>query len=85
MASITFDTHRVFKELQDAGFDEAQAEAVVKALGETTDRDVVKPKDLEDFATKADLSALELRMTVRLTGVIIAMSGLTIAILKLFP
>ena len=96
MVSVTFDTHRVVKDLQDAGFDEAQAEAVVKALGETVDRDVVKPEDLKDFATKADiaelraemhteLKALELRLTVRLTGVIIAAAGLTVAILKLFP
>ena len=110
MVSVTFDTHRVVKDLQDAGFDEAQAEAVVKALGETIDRDVVKPEDLKNFATKADilgvcqeiaklrqdmvglrgetqteLKALELRLTVRLTGIIIAVVGLAVAILKIFP
>ena len=103
MVSVTFDTHRVVKDLQDAGFDEAQAEAVVKALGETVDRDVVRPEDLKDFATKADivgvyqkiaelrsemqteLKALELRLTVRLTGAMIAIVGLAVAILKLFP
>ena len=99
MASIAFDTHRVVKDLQDAGFDEAQAEAVVKALGETIDRDVVRPQDLKNFATKQDIvgvreeiaelrtemKALELRLTVRLTGVMIAVTGLAVAILKLFP
>ena len=92
MVSVPFDTHRVVKDLQDAGFDEAQAEAVVKALGDAVDRDAVKPEDLKDFATKQDIAelrtemkALELRITVRLTGVMIAMSGLIIAILKLFP
>ena len=96
MVSVTFDTHRVVKDLQDAGFDEAQAEAVVKALGETIDRDTVKPEDLKNFATKADiaglrgemqteLKALELRLTVRLTGIIIAVVGLAVAILKIFP
>ena len=92
MVSMTFDTHRVVKDLQEAGFDEAQAEAVVNALGNAIDRDVVKPEDLKDFATKDDiaklyteLKALELRLTVRLTGVIIAAAGLTVAILKLFP
>ena len=96
MVSVTFDTHRVVKDLQDAGFDEAQAEAVVKALGETIDRDIVKPEDLKNFATKADiaglrgemqteLKALELRLTVRLTGIIIAVVGLAVAILKIFP
>ena len=92
MVSVPFDTHRIVKDLQDAGFDEAQAEAVVKALGDAVDRDAVKPEDLKDFATKQDIAelrtemkALELRITVRLTGVMIAMSGLIIAILKLFP
>ncbi len=92
MATLTFDTHKIVKDLQDAGFDEPQAEAVVKALGETVDRDVVKPEDLKDFATKQDIAelrtemkALELRMTVRLTGAMIAVVGLAVAILKLFP
>ncbi len=112
MVSLTFDTHKVVKDLQDAGFDEAQAEAVVNALGNAIDRDIVKPEDIKDFATKADLKdfatkadiaelrqdmaefrgemytemkALELRLTVRLTGVMLATGGLIVAILKLFP
>ena len=106
MVSVTFDTHKVVKDLQDAGFDETQAEAVVNALGNAIDRDVVRPEDLKEFATKADIAdvrgeiaelrqdmsdlrtemkALELRLTVRLTGVMIATAGLTVAILKLFP
>ena len=92
MVSVIFDTHKVVKDLQDAGFEEAQAEAVVNALGSAIDRDVVKPEDLKDFATKTDISemraemkALELRITVRLTGVMVALAGLTVAALKLFP
>ena len=92
MGSVIFDTHKVVKDLQDAGFEEAQAEAVVNALGSAIDRDVVRPEDLKEFATRADISelraemkALELRMTVRLTGVMVALAGLTVAALKLFP
>ena len=106
MVSVTFDTHKVVKDLQDAGFDETQAEALVNALGNAVDRDVVKPEDLKAFATTADIvgvrgeiaklqqdmsdlrtemKALELRLTVRLTGVMIATAGLAVAILKLFP
>ncbi len=103
MVSVTFDTHKVVKDLQDAGFDEVQAEAVVNALGNAVDRDVVKPKDLKEFATKADIAelrhemtemdgnlrtemkSLELRLTVRLTGVMIATVSLAVAVLKLFP
>lgn len=110
MVSLTFDTHKVVKDLQDAGFDETQAEAVVNALGNAIDRDVVRPDDLKEFATKADivgvreeiaelrqdtaqlraemhteLKALELRLTIRLTGLMFATSGLLFAALKLFP
>ena len=103
MGSVIFDTHKIVKDLQDAGFEEAQAEAVVNALGSAIDRDVVKPEDLKEFATKADIAefwhdmtqaigelraemkALELRMTVRLTGVMVALAGRTVAALKLFP
>ncbi len=99
MVGLTFDTHKIVKDLQDAGFDEAQAEAVVNALGNAIERDIVRPPDLKNFATKADIvgvreeiaelrtdmKALELRLTVRLTGVMVAMAGLTVAILKLFP
>ncbi len=85
MVSLTFDTHKVVKDLQDAGFDEAQAEAVVNALGSAIDRDVVRTEDLKDFATKTDMKDLELRITVRLTGVMLATGGLVIAVLKLFP
>ncbi len=99
MVSISFDTHKVVKDLQDAGFDEAQAEAVVNALGSAIDRDVVRPEDLKDFAEKADIvdvrqeiaelrtdmKDMELRITVRLTGVMLATGGLVIAVLKLFP
>ena len=63
MGSVIFDTHKVVKDLRDAGFDEAQAEAVVNALGSAIDRDVVKPEDLKEFATKADIAELRQDMT----------------------
>ncbi len=92
MATQTFDTYRAVKDLQQAGFDEAQAEAVVNTLGNVIDRDVVKPPDLKDFATKSDvgqirteMKELELRVTIRLTGVVLATGGLVIAVLKIFP
>ena len=99
MVSLSFDTHKVVKDLQDAGFDEAQAEAVVNALGSAIDRDVVRAESFKDFAEKADIvdvrqeiaelrtdmKDMELRITVRLMGVMLATGGLVIAVLKLFP
>ena len=65
----TFDTHKIVKCLIDAGFSEAQAEAV----GEGRD----------DTATKADLRELELRLTLRMGAMLFAASGIVVALVKL--
>jgi hypothetical protein len=52
-----FDTLEIAKRLRNAGFDEAQAEAVTGVL-----RDA-READLSQLATKADLSQLEARLT----------------------
>ena len=69
----TFDTHKVVKGLIDAGFSEAQAEAVVGAVGEGRD----------DTATKSDLRELELRLTLRMGAMLFAASGIVVALIKL--
>ena len=51
-----FDTLEIAKRLRNAGFDEAQAEAVTGVL-----RDA-READLSQLATKADLSQLEARL-----------------------
>ena len=38
-----------------------------------------------DLATKNDLQELELRMTLRLGGMILAVGGLVVALVKLLP
>lgn len=49
MNAIPFDTHRVVKRLQQAGFSEPQAETVTDVLREARDT------SMADIATKADL------------------------------
>ena len=127
MASAPFDTLKAFRELQDAGFDEAQAEALIATMGiaiggnlatkqdiadlgrdmatkddikdmATKDdiRDMATKDDIKDMATKeeiasvrrematkADLHALEVRLMVRLGGLIIAVAGVTVAVVRL--
>ena len=132
MASVPFDTLKAYKSLQEAGFDEAQAEAVIITVGEafagnlaTKDdiaevtrvmatkedirdmatkadirdmatkadihdmatkadiRDMATKADIRDMATKADLHALEVRLMVRLGGLIIAVAGVTVAAIRL--
>lgn len=54
MAALAFDTLKAAKVLRAAGFDDAQAEAVVATVGDAVGGNV---------ATKADLQAFELRIT----------------------
>ena len=57
MTTIPFDTHKIVKELQEAGFDEPQAEAVVSAMGAAIVGNLATKADLQEFraATKADM------------------------------
>ncbi len=109
MASVPFDTLKAFRELQDAGFDEAQAEALIATMGiaiggnlatkqDIADlgRDMATKDDIKDMATKeeiasvrrematkADLHALEVRLMVRLGGLMLGAAGLIIAAIRL--
>ena len=56
MAVVALDTHAVVKELQAAGFSEAQAEAVTHAVRRAQD------VDLSHLATKSDIQALRMEI-----------------------
>ena len=60
MTTIPFDTHKIVKELQEAGFDEPQAEAVVSAMGAAVVGNLATKADLQEFraATQADIREL---------------------------
>ena len=120
MTSLLFDTHKAVKELQEAGFDEAQAEAVVATVGTAIIGNVATKQDVDalgselrseiqatnrevsglrseiqtNVATKQEVSdvrsdlrsgmqAMELRITLRMGGLIAAGIGLMIALDKL--
>ena len=57
MAAIFFDTHKFIQTLQEAGFDQKQAEAVSQAFKEATGE--------AEVATKRDLEKLEAKMETR--------------------
>ena len=63
MATFVFDTHRAVKDLEEAGFPEAQAEALVEIVGAAVG---------ENAATKADLDAMEQRLTARFEAKFVA-------------
>ena len=73
MATTGFDTHKAVKALTEAGFSETQAESVVSTVSDAIGG---------DLATKADLKELELRMTLRFGGMIIAAVAILIAAMK---
>ncbi len=52
MASLLFDTHKAVKDLQEAGFDEAQAEAVVSTLGTAIVGNVATKQDVNDIRSE---------------------------------
>src|SRR5262245_51194138 len=66
--SVLFDTLAFARRLTDAGVPERQAEAHAEAIAAAIGDDIVRRKDLEPLATKADLAALERRIDVRLAA-----------------
>ncbi len=76
MAVLAFDTLKAAKTLKEAGFEEAQAEAVVAAVGGAMG---------ENVATKADLAALEARLYRHLWIMAAGIVGVTVTLMKLIP
>ena len=77
MNGTAFDALAASETLAQAGFDERQAKAVAGVMRQAVGADRDTP------ATKADLAALEARLTVRM----VAMGGVIVAVmaaLKLF-
>lgn len=78
--STTFDTYAAVKNLERAGFQEAQAEAVVRTVGEAID---------DQVATKADLAALRAEVQADLfkaaLAIVVLQTTLTVALIKLLP
>ncbi len=65
MSAITFDTHKFVRKLQEAGFDEKQAEGLTDAMRAAIDEsELVTKKDLqiELSPIKADLNLLKWMM-----------------------
>ena len=91
MATIGFDTHEAVKALTEAGFSETQAETVVSTVREAIGSDLATKSDLENGLQTvksellSEMQSLELRMTLRLGGFMIAIGGLIVALIKLLP
>ena len=78
MSATAFDTLSTARDLEAAGIERTQAEAIALALGRTRG-DSATAADLAPLATKAELAALETRLTNRFYGVAIALAGVVVA------
>ena len=83
MAS-TLDTLEIVRRLKDAGFNEAQAEAVTTIFRDVREADFAQlatKADLEklQLTAKADLREVEQRLTIRFGSMIVVATGLLLA------
>ena len=80
MTTITFDTRKAVRNLQDAGFNDAQADAMVDTLSEaftdtvTTKTDIAEVKT-DIAAVRADLDKLESSVKAELKAEIAGVKG----------
>ena len=85
MAASIIDTLRYARRLKEAGVAPAQAEAMADALAVELVPNLVTKADLGHAVSelKADLAALEARLTWRFPGGVTVIVGLAVALIKL--
>ena len=76
-----FDTLRAFHRLREAGFEEAQADALVGVFHDHVSENVATKSDIAHLEERltARIDALEQRMIIRLGGLIALATGPVIA------
>jgi hypothetical protein len=82
MTSITFDTLKVADKLEASGFTREQAKGAAVTFAEITAENSGKLVTQEHFDFR--MRELELRMTIKLGGMLLAMTGIMAALLKYF-
>lgn len=93
MAAITFDTHQFIRTLQDAGFEQTQAEAVANAfkaasvqaeIATQADIDLVR-RDIREseLRLEAKISDIKYDLVKWIAGMLLAQAGLVAALVKL--
>ena len=91
MAAVGFDTHEAVKALTEVSFSEAQAESVISTVRNALGGDLATKADLQrvkselEAKIESEIQSLQLRLTMRLGGLMIAVSGLVVALIKFLP
>lgn len=80
LATITFDAHQFIKTLQEAGFEESQAEAVAQAFKETQQEAEVATK-ADGAQLRYELQEQEMRLIKWMVGIAAAQIALLVGIL----
>lgn len=80
MNAVAFDTHAAVEDLKRGGWNQSQAEAVVRVFRDAIGEAVTKT-DLEPLATRADLADLKATLTWR----IVLALGAFAALVRLLP
>ena len=62
---MAFDTYRAVKDLEEVGFDESAAHAMVSVVGRAIGEGMVTKSDIKDMATRSDLAELRSEMATK--------------------
>ncbi|MDE2130559.1 MAG: DUF1640 domain-containing protein [Betaproteobacteria bacterium] len=82
MATVTFDTHKFIRRLRDSGMPDEQAEALADALRDVqSEAELATKRDIQDLETR--IREVELRLTVKIGGMLVIAVGVLAALLKL--
>lgn len=84
-ASIAFDTYAFVKKLKDAGMPEEQARILAETHAELIEERLATKRDLKELEgnLQRDMKEMELRLTIRLGGLMIAGFSVLAAIIKM--
>ncbi len=74
---MAFDTYRAVKDLEDAGFDEDAASAMVSVVSNAIIENLATKSDIAGMVTKTDIAELEGRMTVRFVWMALGIAVIT--------
>jgi len=81
MNAVAFDTHAYVKKLVSVGFTEVQAEAQSQALTDAITSGLATKDDIKEL--KAEIKAVEYRLTIRMGGMLAAAVGVVTVLVKL--
>ncbi len=82
MATVTFDTHKFIRRLRDSGMPDEQAEALADALRDVqSEAELATKRDIQDLETR--IREVELRLTIKIGGMLVIAVGVLAALLKL--